>query len=175
MRLQAQVSRLHYPLVGRKKREREILHPEDVPPGLRQRRFSAGRALTIEQKLDIVHRAIVDCEAQVDLAKEYRVSQVVVSLLVCTVRKKPGHLAELIAQRAEKQQLELRLADYIEALMKHGVQIRTVKQVRDMFEAATTLSLKGHQVRRVMQEQLGLSYKLIVRLAPQANSLANRI
>ena len=59
--------------------------------------------------------------------------------------------------------------------MKHGVQIRTVKQVRDMFEAATTLSLKGHQVRRVMQEQLGLSFKLIVRLAPQANSLANRI
>ena len=175
MRLQAQVSRQHYPLKGKKKRERDIILPEDVAPGLRHRRLRAGRALHLEDKLDIAHRAIVGCEAQKDLAKEYRVSQVVVSLLICQVRKKPEYLAELIAQRTEKQQLELKLADYIEALMKHGFQIRTVKQVRDMFEAATSISLHEHQVRGLMKKVLLLSYKKIVRLAPQANSLENRI
>ena len=134
-----------------------------------------GWALRLEDKLDIAHRAIVSCEPQKDLAKEYRVSPVVVSLLICQVRKKPKYLAELIAQRTEKQQLELKLADYIEALMKHGFQIRTVKQVRDMFEAATSISLHDYQVRRVMKELLLLSFKKIVRLAPQANSLENRI
>ena len=58
------------------------------------------------------------------------------------------------------------MADYIEALMKHGVQIRTVKQVRDMFETATSISLHDHHVRRVMKELLLLSFKKIVRLAP---------
>ena len=67
------------------------------------------------------------------------------------------------------------MADYIEALMKHGFQIRTVKQVRDMFEAATSISLHEHQVRGLMKKVLLLSYKKIVRLAPQANSLENRI
>ena len=67
------------------------------------------------------------------------------------------------------------MADYIEALMKHGFQIRTVKQVRDMFEKATSISLHEHQVRGLMKKVLHLSFKKIVRLAPQANSLENRI
>ena len=148
---------------------------EEVPPGQRQRRFRTARALSIEQKLDIAHRAIVGCEGQAELAKEFRVTQVVVSLLVSKVRKQPGHLGELVAQRTEKQLLELRLADFVEAQLRAGVQIRTVKQARDDFEAATGVSLQAYQVRRVMQEQLELRYKLIVKLAPQANSLANRI
>ena len=148
---------------------------EERPPGQRQRRFRTEKALSIEQKLDIAHRAIVGCEGQAELAREFRVTQVVVSLLVSKVRKQPGHLGELVAQRTEKQLLELRLADFVEAQLRAGVQIRTVKQARDDFEAATTISLKAHQVQRIMKEQLDLSYKLIVRLAPQTNSLANRI
>ena len=50
-----------------------------------------------------------------------------------------------------------------------------MKEIRDDFEAATTISLKERQVHQVMKEQLDLSYKRIVRLAPQANSVAKLI
>ena len=56
-----------------------------------------------------------------------------------------------------------------------GMQIRTVKQVRDDFEATKMVSLKEHQVRHVMKTYAGLSYKKIVRLAPRANCIENLI
>ena len=42
--------------------------------------------------------------------------------------------------------------------------------MRDDYEAATEEKLKEHQVRQVMREEVGLRYRRIVRLAPQANS-----
>ena len=112
--------------------------------------FRKEKALSLEQKLDITHRAILGCESQVDLAKEFRVSQVVISRLVTKVRKKPEHLAELVSQRTEKQLLELKLADFVEAQMRSGVQIKTVKQARDDFEEATGISHPEHLVKRVI-------------------------
>ena len=77
-----------------------------------------------------------------ELAREFRVSQAVVSLLVTKVRKRPEFLRELVSERTEKQLLDWRLATFIEAFEEAGVQIRTVKQVRDAFEAETGVSLK---------------------------------
>ena len=65
---------------------------------------------------------------------------------------------------------DLDLADFIEGRMEQGVQIRTVKQTAEDYESASGISLKQHQVRKVMREQVGLRYRRIVRLAPQANS-----
>lgn len=72
-------------------------------------------SLNLDQKLEIVHRYLVDGEFQKELAKEFRVSPQVVSILVGKVRRKPGLLAELIAARAEKQLGDAELADFIEA------------------------------------------------------------
>ena len=59
--------------------------------------------------------------------------------------------------------------------MEQGIQIRTVKQTAEDYETASGISLKQHQVRKVMREQVGLRYRRIVRLAPQANSDRCRI
>ena len=74
-----------------------------------------------------------------------------------------------MSKRAEKQLGIVELADFIEAKMQQGIQIKTVKQMRDDFEAGTGASLKAHQVREVMREELDLRYRKIVRLAPHAN------
>ena len=50
-----------------------------------------------------------------ELAREFRVSPAVVSLLVTKVRKRPEFLRELVSERTEKQLLECRLAEFIEA------------------------------------------------------------
>ena len=132
---------------------------------MRRRRRSA-KPLSLEQKLDIAHRAIVGGEVQMDLAKEFRVSQKVVSVLVNRVRKKPQFLRDLVFEKSEKQLQDLQLAEFIEAKIERGVQIRTVKQVRDDYEATTSISLKEHRVLQVMKGQLGLRYRRIARLAP---------
>ena len=147
---------------------------EDTPLGLKRKKGRA-KPLTLDQKLDIVNRAIVDGEAQMDLAKDFRVSPCVICLLVKKVRKKPGYLRELISERTEKQLLDLRLAEFIEARMALGVQLRTVKQMRDDFVKTTGITMKEHHVRNVMRDQLDLRYRKIGRLAPKANSIANLI
>ena len=116
--------------------------------------------------MDIVHRAIVSRECQKDLAKEYRVSQVVISVLVTKVRRQPTFLRELRAEAEEKEEQRLRLADFISERLSTGQQLKTVKQVRDDYEAIKDVALKEHQVRKVMKEDVGLSYKKITRLAP---------
>ena len=80
-----------------------------------RRRRRKTRQLSLDQKLDVVHRALVGREAQMELAREFRVSQAVVSLLVTKVRKRPEFLRELVSERTEKQLLECRLAEFIEA------------------------------------------------------------
>ena len=157
-----------------KKRQKHIEEVEDICAGLRCKR-RRQRRLSLEEKVDIAYRAIVMCESQKDLAIEYRVSQVVVSVLVSKVRKKPKLLADLISERTDKRQQEHTLAEFINAKIAAGIQLRTVKQVRDDNEAATSISLKEHQVRQVMKTDVGLSYKKIVRLAPRANSIENLI
>ena len=87
-----------------------------TPPGLGRRRRRAG-PLTLDEKLEVVHRILVDGEAQKDLAKEYRYSQAAISSLVCKVRKKPELLRELISARAKKQLQVEGLADFIELKM----------------------------------------------------------
>ena len=65
--LSARVSRYHYPVKGYRKRKKISMVPEDTPLGLKRRRRK-GKPLSLDDKLDIVHRAIVDGEAQLDLA-----------------------------------------------------------------------------------------------------------
>ena len=89
--LAAQVSRNHYPLTGSKKRSRldalrtgQLELPEEVPLGLK-RRGRKPKTIGLNQKLDIVHRVLVGGESQSDLAKDYRVSQSLISNLITKV------------------------------------------------------------------------------------------
>ena len=81
LELSARVSRYHYPLEGLRKRSKKPRVPDKVPLGLKRKKRKC-HPLSLDEKLDMVHRAIVDCEAQIDLAKDFRVSQRVVSALV---------------------------------------------------------------------------------------------
>ena len=118
--LSDRVSREHYPIKGLKKRRKRPMLPEETPLGLKRKRRRA-KPLTLEQKLEIVHRALVDGEAQKDLARDFRVTQPVISSLVCKVRKKPSLLAELISERAKKKHLDERLNEFIETRMRDGI------------------------------------------------------
>ena len=71
---------------------------ENTPVGLR-RRGKKPPKLSTQQMLEIADRVIRGCEAQVDLAKEYRISTARISTVVTQVRKHP----EVIRERIEKE------------------------------------------------------------------------
>ena len=47
------------------------------------------------EKIEMLHKVVVQLEKQCDVAKKYRISQQVISKLVSKVRKAPKVLAEI--------------------------------------------------------------------------------
>ena len=76
---------------------------EPVPIGMRRR--SRRRAvLSVDEKINIVHKVLVEFEYQKDVAKEYRISIQTVSTLVSKAKKKPEFLRELWDKRSKKEE-----------------------------------------------------------------------
>ena len=80
-KLSQRVSHDHYPAKGFKKRNRGPKIVTDVAVGSRRRRRKA-KPLSLDQQLDLVHRAVVGCEGHSDLAKEFHVTLAVVTGVV---------------------------------------------------------------------------------------------
>ena len=73
---------------------------EDIPVPCRkrkQRRFQ----LTVVDRLDIVHQVLVQCKMVVAVAKQYRITQNTVRMLVVKAKKKPKFMAELLSKQAD--------------------------------------------------------------------------
>jgi len=60
--------------------------------------------LSVDDKINIVHKVLVEFKYQQDVAKEYRISLNHVSQLVHKARKKPEFLRELWGKRSKKEE-----------------------------------------------------------------------
>jgi DNA-binding transcriptional regulator LsrR (DeoR family) len=69
----------------------------EVPVGLRRKTKSIPR-LDLSKRLDIAYKSIINHVSQADLAKEFEVSQAVISNVVTKAKKKP----ELIREALDK-------------------------------------------------------------------------
>ena len=75
--------------------------PKLTPSLLRHK--SLKRIISTADKIDIVHRVLVQKEKQSEVAKHYRRTVAAISRIVCAITKKPAILSEMLALRAEKQ------------------------------------------------------------------------
>ena len=58
--------------------------------------------MTIAEKIEIVHKVVIEHELQKDVAREYRVKNGVILQIIRKVRKRPQLLDELVAERDRK-------------------------------------------------------------------------
>ena len=65
-----------------------------IPPG-RQRRLKKRGPLSLEDKVAIIYKIVIDKEKLKDVAKEFRISQSLASIYVKKAKDKPDMLAEL--------------------------------------------------------------------------------
>ena len=70
--------------------------------------------LDFRKKLDIAHKVLVGKLFQADVAKEYGVSQGVVSQIITKIKKDPEKLSELLSRQHEKQNSETLLAETVQ-------------------------------------------------------------
>jgi len=70
-----------------------------VPPGSR-RRSRKHNPISIHEKIQIVHKALVCKELHGSIAKEHRVSPTTVSRLACKAKRNKEFYSELFAMQA---------------------------------------------------------------------------
>ena len=59
----------------------------------------------------MVHKALVQLRSNVDIAKEHRIRPILVSRLVCELKKNPKAIDELKAKQAEAEATNKRIRD----------------------------------------------------------------
>ena len=89
----------------------------------------------LDEKVQAVWMVQMEKERQADVAKHFRVTQQTISTLICTVRKKPGLLSELLALRKSAQKERAEVREIVLNLIEEN-------QVIDSFEALAKLISK---------------------------------
>jgi hypothetical protein len=74
---------------------------EQVAIGNRKRSKRKG-PLTLNEKIDIVHRVLIGFEKHADIAREYRVAPSVVAMVIYRAKHKKEVLRELLNKREEE-------------------------------------------------------------------------
>ena len=104
----------------------------------------------------------VDLRAQVDVAREHRVSPQLVWRLLKRCRQDPEHLQKVQRKRDRKQEEKEAAAAIIREHMRVGRPIYSTNQMHTEVLAAGTSSLTAADVQQIMREDCGLSFRRTV-------------
>ena len=104
-----------------------------MAPRCRKKARKRG-TLSLGDKVDIVHQVLVEHEMVADVAKEYRVSQQVVQILVTKARKKKGFFEELLAIKDVKAIRRQVISEVVAGLVKDDAFIDSVASVVEAVE-----------------------------------------
>ena len=97
----------------------------------KEREAKKRTVLKASEKLDIVHKVLVEFKMVKDVAKEYRVTISTVNMLVSKSRKKPKLISELFDKRILKEQKQKVVEDVVQGLVESQAFIDSCKMVRD--------------------------------------------
>ena len=86
------------------------------------------------------------------------------------MRKKPKCLALLIQNDAEKATADEELASFIDVSVKNGLVVRAAAEIKDLYERARGISVGVPKIRKIMREQLDMSYTRIINIPIHGNS-----
>ena len=98
----------------------------EVPEGLRRKKKTNQR-LDLSERLDVAYKSIVNRESQADLAKEYQVSQAVISLVVTSAKKQPEAGRKALEKQHELESKMINITQGINQLNLEDKELMTSK------------------------------------------------
>ena len=130
--------------------------------------------LTVAEKLDIVHDAIVKQLLWKDIAKEHRVSISVIAQLISKAKKKPEFIREIHLKQDKAAAKEAAISKVVDKLVTDDAFIDNCQQVSLLVNAQSGLTVTDAETRKVMHSK-GMRYRKVQHVPLQANSARNLI
>ena len=146
----------------------------EVPIGCRKRRRRRG-TLTLANKVDIAHQVLVQLHMQKEVAKQYRVSQCVVSAIITKAKKSPDFLQALHEKEVDQKEKKAQVTGIINDMITADTFIDSAAQVQAELKERAGLEYEEHAVRAFLSKDLGMSYKKVTSVSLHANSEKNRV
>ena len=131
--------------------------------------------MTVADKVNIVHKVIIQGHPNKDVAREYRVTASYVSTLVQKARKKPKFLSEMVQEQLDEDANRENIRESIKAFKETCDYVDTVKEIREHIKKKHQLETKPSVVKSILRNDLRMRYKRIVPLSWQGNSTKNII
>ena len=120
--------------------------------------------MTLNERIAAVHAVLVGHEKHADVAKQYRVKPPVIGQLVFKAKKHKAFLEELLHKEQEatsKRQAIAKAVTELNELNEQGAFIGSAARVVEAMEQEGRTGIKGDLVRKVMKQELGMSYAKI--------------
>ena len=109
------------------------------------------------------------------MAKYFRVSNLVISKLTVTLRKKTSTLSELIAMRNDKETERSRVKEKIKKMVEEDEVLDSVAMVTRRVNESMAQPSKPVVVHQVMREDLSLRWRKIRAVSLLENSVRNLV
>ena len=123
--------------------------------------------MTLNERIAAVHAVLVGHEKHADVAKQYRVKPPVIGQLVFKAKKHKAFLEELLHKEQEAMSKRQAIAkavtelNELNELNEQGAFIGSAASVVEAMEQEGRTGIKGDLVRKVMKQELGMSYAKI--------------
>ena len=117
--------------------------------------------MTLNERIAAVHAVLVGHEKHADVAKQYRVKPPVIGQLVFKAKKHKAFLEELLHKEQEATSKRQAIAKAVTELNEQGAFIGSAARVVEAMEQEGRTGIKGDLVRKVMKQELGMSYAKI--------------
>ena len=117
--------------------------------------------MTLNERIAAVHAVLVGHEKHADVAKQYRVKPPVIGQLVFKAKKHKAFLEELLHKEQEATSKRQAIAKAVNELNEQGAFIGSAARVVEAMEQEGRTDIKGDLVRKVMKQELGMSYAKI--------------
>ena len=98
---------------------------------VRVNKYRKLKDLDLNEQMDIVHKSIVTLVSNVDIAAQHRIRPILVSNLVCKLKRNPKAFEEMELKLSEKVSSDKLIHDATEYHLKNYRNIWNAAQIRD--------------------------------------------
>ena len=131
--------------------------------------------LTIEEKIEILHRIFIMYDTEIDVAKACRVKLHLVKSLKKKIKSNINFIRDLKVKRQEVEQRDKLIVETAENILSNEQQILKSSVVKHKVFEDHQLEVTNKQVCQVMKDQMGMRYKKVKLISYNGNSERNLI
>ena len=115
--------------------------------------------------MDIVHKSVVTLVSNVDIAAQHRIRPILVSNLVCKLKRNHKAFEEMELKLAEKAASDQLIHDATEYHLKNHRHIWNAAQIRDQVRLNSGKQANIQRIRKILRSHYGFRYKKIQNIA----------